>query len=57
MGNSGLDVIKRFSCSTQLSMKFGLLTNVRLLTVAFFFLLNIAEHENFSVNKNENAKY
>ena len=42
----GLEVIKLFSCSTQLSMKFVLLINLKLLTIANSFLLNIAEHEN-----------
>ena len=32
-------------------------TNLKLLTIANSFLLNIAEHENFSANKNENANY
>ena len=36
-------------------MKFVLLINLKLLTIAMFFLLNIAELENFSVNKYENA--
>ena len=47
----GPEVIKLFSCSTQLSMKIFLLTNLRLLTIANSFLLNIAEHDNFSANK------
>ena len=51
----GPKVIKLFSCSTQLSMKFVLLINLKLLTIANFFLINIAEHENFSANKYENA--
>ena len=54
---SGPEVIKRFSCSTQLSMKFVPLINLRLLTTVNSFLLNIAEHENFSANKYENANY
>ena len=54
---SGLEVIKLFSCSTQLSMKFVLLINLKLVTTANAFFLNIAEHENFSGNKYENAKY
>ena len=54
---SGPEVIKLFSCSTQLSMKFFLLINLKLLTFANSFLLNIAEHENFSANKYENANY
>ena len=38
-------------------MKFILLINLKLhvLTTADSFLLNIAEYENFSANKNENA--
>ena len=51
------EVIKLFSCSTQLSMKFVLLINLQLLTIANSFLLNIAEHGNFSANKYENANY
>ena len=48
---SGPEVMKLFSCSTQLSMKFVLLIKSKLLTAAYSFLLNIAEHENFSANK------
>ena len=44
----GPEVMKHFSCSTQLSMKFVLFINLKLLTNANSFLLNIAEHENFS---------
>ena len=55
--DSGPEVIKLFSCSTQLSMKFVLLINLKLLTIANYFLLNIAEHENLSANKYENANY
>ena len=36
-------------------MKFVLLINLKLPTIANSFLLNIAEHENFSANKYENA--
>ena len=36
-------------------MELVLLINLRLLTIANSFLLNIAEHENFSANKYENA--
>ena len=49
------EVIKLFSCSTQLSMNFVLLINLKLLIIANSFLLNTAEHENFSANKYENA--
>ena len=55
--SSGPKVIKLFSCSTQLSMKFVLLINIKLLTIAISFSLNLAEHENFSANKYENANY
>ena len=48
---TGPEVIKLFSCSTQLSMKFALLMNLSLLIIPNSLLLNIAEHENFSVNK------
>ena len=54
---SGPKVIQLFSCSTQLSMKFVLLINLKLQTIANSFLLNIAEDENFSANKYENANY
>ena len=51
------EVIKHFSCSTQLSMKFFLVINLKLLTIANSFWLNVAEHEIFSANKYENANY
>ena len=51
------EVIKLFSCSTQLSMKFVLLINLKLLTIANSFLLNLSEHENFSANNYENANF
>ena len=54
---SGSEVIKLFSNSTQLSMKFVMLINIKLLNIAISFLLNIAEHENFSANKYENANF
>ena len=38
-------------------MKFVLLINLKSLTTANSFLLNIVEHENFSANKYENANY
>ena len=50
-------IIKLFSCSTQLSMKFVLLISLKLLTIANYFLLNLAEHKSFSANKYENANY
>ena len=53
----GPKVIKLFSYSTQLSKKFVLLINLKLLTIVNSFLLNIAEHEIFSTNKYENANY
>ena len=45
---------KTFSCSTQLSTKFVRLINLKLLTLANSFLLNIAEHD-VPANKYENA--
>ena len=51
----GPEVIKLFHA--QLSMKFVLLINLKLLTTANSFLLNIAEHGNFSGNKYVNANY
>ena len=45
-----------FSCSTQLSMKISLLLNLSYLTDANSFLLNIADHGNFTANKHENAE-
>ena len=56
-GNSGPEVLKLFSCSTQLSMKFVLLINPKLLRTANSSLLHIAEHENFSANEYEKANY
>ena len=47
----GPEVIKLFSCSTQLSMKFVQLINLNLLIIANPFLLNISDRENFSANK------
>ena len=38
-------------------MEFVQLINLKLLTIANAFLLNIAEHEIFSDNKYENANY
>ena len=38
-------------------MKFVLQTIIKLQTIANSFLLNIAEHENFSANKYEKANY
>ena len=38
-----------FSCSSQLSMKL-LLINIKLLTIANYFLQNIVEHENIIAN-------
>ena len=51
----GFKVIKLFSCSTHLSVKFVLLINLKLLTISVS--LNMAEHEIFSANKCGNANY
>ena len=53
----GPEVIKLFSCSNQLSMEFSMPINLILQKAANSFLLNRAEHENFSANKYENASY
>ena len=45
-GDACLDVIKLCSCSAKLNMKFVLLINPKLITIAKSFLLTIAEHEN-----------
>ena len=34
-----------------------MIINLKLLTIAISYLLNLAEHENFSANKYENANY
>ena len=56
---SGPEVKKLFSYEAQLtqSIKFILLKNLKLLAISNPFLLNIADHENFSANKYENANY
>ena len=54
-GHSRLEFIKRFSCLTQLSMKFVMLLNLKILTIANSFLLNMTEHVNFSTDKYESA--
>ena len=57
----GPEVIKHFSCSTQLSMKYFLLMkyvlliSLKLQTIANCFLLNIAEEETFSADRYKNA--
>ena len=53
----GPEVIKLFSCSTQLSLKFAPLINLKILTIVNSFMLNISENENFSANKYENDNY
>ena len=50
---SGPEVIKRFTCSAQVSMNFVLLINLKLLLIANSFLLNITEHGIFPANKYE----
>ena len=51
----GPEIIELSTYSTQLSMKFVLLINLKLRTIAHSFLLDIAEHENFSGTKYKNA--
>ena len=48
------DVIKPFSCSTQLSMIFF---HDNKSQITYSFLLNMVAHENFSANKYENTHY
>ena len=50
-------IIKLFSCSTLLSMKFVLAINLRLPIISNSFLLNTVEHENFSANKYEKLAF
>ena len=45
---SGPEVIKLFSCSTQLSMKFHLVIKVKIPKIKTFFMLNSAEHAQLS---------
>ena len=47
---SGPELMRLFSCSTQLSMKFVLLIKLKVFTIANSFLLNTADNENFSAN-------
>ena len=54
---TGPEVIKRFSYSAQVSMKFVLLLNLKLLTIVNSFLLNIDKHENVFANKYKSANY
>ena len=51
------EVMILFSCTVQLSMQFILLINLKLLAIAYSFLLDIAESENYSAYKYDNAKY
>ena len=51
------EVTRRFSYSTKLITKFVLLVNVKILSIAISYLLNMAEHEYFSADKYENANY
>ena len=64
----GPEVMKLFSCSTQLSMKFSMLTSIKILRIQLFHahislkwhflmlkcqqLFNIYEHENFHAQLN-----
>ena len=53
---SGSKVVELFSCLHQLSMKSVLLINLKL-TIAIYFLRDIAEHNALSANKYEHANY
>ena len=52
----GPEIIKPFSCSTQLSIKFYVLINTKLLISIVVILLNLATCEIFYAYKYENAK-
>ena len=41
---TGPEVIKLFSCSTELSMKFHLVIKIKIPTIKTCFMLNSAEH-------------
>ena len=51
------EVTKLFSWSTQLSMKFVLLINLKSQSIANSFLQITGEHENFSASRYENDNY
>ena len=53
----GTEVIKLFSCSTQLNMKFCPANKSLIAEITNSFFLNIAEHENVYAYKHENANY
>ena len=55
--NTGPKVIKTFFMLNSAVLKFFMLINLKLLIIANSFLLNIAEHDNFSAYKYENANY
>ena len=51
----GAEVIKLFSCSTQLSMKFKLLINIEIVKIDGIFRLNSLEPAIYPANKCLNA--
>ena len=53
-GQTGLEVIKLFSCSTQLNMKFFLLINVKMLTIVG--ILTFINRKNSIINLSEPKK-
>ena len=55
--NQAARLLKHFSCSAHLNMKFVMLINIKLQTIVNSFLLSIAKHENSSANIYENANY
>ena len=54
---SGPEIINLFFMLNSTEHEFFMLINLKLLTMPNSFLLNVAEHENFSANKYENANY
>ena len=49
--NPGAEVIKLFSCSTQLSMKFKMLINIEIAKIDGIFRFNSLEPAIYPVNK------
>ena len=54
---SGFEVIKLFSCSTQLSMKFFLLINVKMPTIVGILTFMSRKNSILSLSEPENAEF
>ena len=55
--HSGLEVINVFSCSTQLSMKFFLLTNVKMPTIVGILTIMSRKNSNLGLYESEKAEF